>query len=290
MTQADIPIIFDPRRKRAIRARAVRLNPGDDFLWQHMAEDLTERLADVSRIFEDILVIGPIGKYQGQILGSRIAEDRPKITLAALDGGKRGDNDILLLDDELLSFGEHSYDLIISAGTLDCINDLPGMLVQLRRCLRPDGLLLSNFIGGGSLGTLKAAMMKADGGHVAAHIHPQIDLRSAADLLSRSGFALPVADLDLLRVRYSNWRILIQDLRCSGFSNMLAGDRSYLGRAYPRRLEQAWNEFAEEDGKVSEKFAFVSLSGWAPSPDQPKPAKRGSATVSLADALKPKPD
>ena len=32
-------------------------------------------------------------------------------------------------------------------------------------------------------------------------------------------------------------------------------------------------------------FEFVTLSGWAPSPDQPKAKRPGSATVRLADAL-----
>ncbi len=131
-------------------------------------------------------------------------------------------------------------------------------------------------------------MMAADGPRVAPHIHPQIELRSGADLLSRAGFALPVADLDQLTVRYSAWRSLVDDLRISGFGNMLAGKRPYLGRSYPDRLTKAWSRLAEDDGKVSEQFAFISLSGWSPSPDQPKPAKRGSGKISLAEALKPK--
>jgi NADH dehydrogenase [ubiquinone] 1 alpha subcomplex assembly factor 5 len=288
MAQSPAPEIFDPKRKRAIRDRAARSKTTDNFLWHYMAEDLAERLADVSRKFTDILMIGPIGNYTDIILGKMRNPAAIRLTYAALCSAGDNSADIILDDDEILPFDAASFDLVISAGVLDSVNDLPGMLIQTKQILRPDGLFLANILGAGSLRSLKSAMMAADGPRVMPHIHPQIDLRSSADLLSRAGFALPVADLDKLTVRYSDWRSLISDLRTAGFGNMMAGERPYLGRLYQGRLAEAWSSLAEEDGKVSEQFAFISLSGWSPSPDQPKPAKRGSGKVSLADALKPK--
>jgi NADH dehydrogenase [ubiquinone] 1 alpha subcomplex assembly factor 5 len=145
--------------------------------------------------------------------------------------------------------------------------------------------LLANLFGSGSLSSLKAVMIEADGDRISAHIHPQIDLRAMADLLVRAGFALPVADIDRLSVRYKDWRRLVDDIRAMGFGNALAGARTFLGKDYPDRLSSAWAARAEADGKVTEQFQFLQISGWAPSPDQPKPAKRGSASVSLAKIL-----
>jgi NADH dehydrogenase [ubiquinone] 1 alpha subcomplex assembly factor 5 len=263
------PKIFDPRRRMALRARALDMGVERSFLLQHIAEELAERLELVSRDFTRALLIGPIGYFASGLLAGRDIEIVSKP----------------MLDEEALPYPEGEFDLILSAGTLDSVNDLPGALVQMRRCLKPDGLFLGTLFGAGSLGTLKAAMLEADGGQVRAHVHPQIDLLAISELMTRAGFALPVADIDLLDVRYSDWRRLVADLREAGVGNMLAGPRGF-SRAFPARLDAAWTKLAESDGKTRERFTFLQLSGWAPAASQPQPARRGSGTVSLADALK----
>ena len=285
MADSTPPEIFDRGRRAAMRSRAASRNAPDDFLWQYMAEELQERLAIVNRDFADMLIIGPIARYATQILGDR----NPKITIAALSPAEAAGDTVILEEDDL-PFARESFDLVISAGTLDSVNDLPGSLIQLRRSLKPDGLLLASLFGAGSLAALKKTMMRADGERARPHIHPQIDLRSAADLVSRAGFALPVADQDDLDVRYSDWRRLVSDLRDMGIGNALAGDRHYLGKAYLGRMDEGWSALTEADQKVTEKFVFLQLSGWAPSPDQPKPAKRGSGKVSLTSVLSQKAD
>ncbi len=285
MANSTPPEIFDRSRRVSMRSRAASRNAPDDFLWQYMAEELQERLAMVSRDFTDMLIIGPIARYTAQILGDR----NPKITIATLSPAEVGDGAVILEEDNL-PFARESFDLVISAGTLDSVNDLPGSLIQLRRSLKPDGLLLASLFGAGSLAALKKTMMRADGERARPHIHPQINLRSAAGLMSRAGFALPVADQDELDVRYSDWRRLVSDLRDMGIGNVLAGEKHYLGKAYLGRMDEGWSALAEADQKVTEKFVFLQLSGWAPSPDQPKPAKRGSGKVSLASVLSQKAD
>jgi NADH dehydrogenase [ubiquinone] 1 alpha subcomplex assembly factor 5 len=283
------PILFDPRRKQAVMNRAAGMPhdgsnaASDKFLWQYMADDIAERLAAVSREFASTLFIGPIGQYAAQILAGR----QTVVTIAGLCHEERRNCADMQIDEEHLPFEPGSFDLIVSAGTLDSLNDLPGNLIQMRRILIPDGLLLATMFGAENLPKLRSAMLKADGARVSAHIHPQIELRSAADLLSRTGYALPVADIDNLNVRYSSVQRLVHDLRRSGLTNKLAGVRAFCGKNYLGKLEDAWREHADADGKVAEQFAFISLSGWAPSPDQPKPARRGSGKMSLADALKP---
>lgn len=279
------PEIFDRRRRHALRARAAGRSR-DDFLWHNIAQDMTERLSAVTRTFEHALIIGPIGRWQTEILPPNVP-----CTLAPLrdtNVGAAADtaNDApIALEEDRLPFLPGSFDLVISAGTLDSVNDLPGALIQIRRLLRPDGLFLGHMFGAGTLGTLKAMLLEADADRVTPHIHPQIDLRSAADLIVRAGFTLPVADQDMSAVRYGNWRSIVSDIRDAGVGNALAGPRSYLGKDIALRLDHAFVARADAHGKVTEGFAHIYLSGWAPSENQPRPAKRGSGQVSLADIL-----
>jgi NADH dehydrogenase [ubiquinone] 1 alpha subcomplex assembly factor 5 len=286
-SKTPAPQIFDRRRREALRERAGRravLGEGaDNFLWQHIAEDLADRLAYVTRDFRDVLIIGPMTAYADLILGDRSASR----TLAALSQSEATTDACVVIQEDALPFDPESFDLIITAGTLDSVNDLPGALVQLRRCLKPDGLMLGSMFGAGTLMRLKGAMMIADGDRAIPHIHPQIDLRSAADLLTRAGFTLPVADQDNMPVRYSSIARLISDVRDMGVGNALSGQRPYFGKAALARLVSAWADMVDIDGKVEEQYTIIHISGWAPSTDQPKPARRGSGTVSLASILKP---
>ena len=208
--------------------------------------------------------------------GSQILADREVVITA-----------VQIVEEDQLPFAPASFDLLICAGTLDSVNDLPGAFVQIRRCLRPDGLFLGHMFGAGTLASIKSALLEAEGEKASAHIHPQIGLRSAADLLTRAGFALTVVDTDTTTVRYSNWRTLVSDLRDMGVGNALAGPRASLSCDITRHLDTAWQAKASDDGKVKERFVHIHLSGWSPSEDQPKPAKRGSGSVSLASILSP---
>ncbi len=281
MSANDIPEIFNPRRRRAMLDRAANLRSTDAFLWQHMADALTEQLAVVSRQFERVLFIGPIGHWAKHILGNQTSE----VQYAPLCPTDAAIMQCAVVCEDTLLYLPGSFDLIISAGTLDSVNDLPGALIQIRRMLVPDGLFLSVLFGAGSLAALRSVLMQADGDRAMPHIHPQIELRSAADLLSRTGFALPVADADTLHVRYRDWRTLVRDIRACGTGNALAGIRPFPGKEWIRNIDSAWAQARSEDGKVSEQFVFLNLSAWSPSPAQPKPAARGSGTVSLTNAL-----
>lgn len=277
------PEIFDRQRRRALRERA-GARSGDAFLWDYVANDLAERLAVVKRGFQDVLIIGPIANWRDKILplGNRSVVHAPLSATEAMD------DSIPVIQEDFLPFDTASFDLVISAGTLDSVNDLPGALIQIRRIIKPDGLFLGHMFGAGTLATLKSAMLAAEGMSAASHIHPQIDLRNAADLLARAGFALPVADQDVLPVRYADWRTVAADLRNAGVGNALAGPRRYLGTDFIQRLDAEWRANADSDGRVLEHYAHINMSGWAPSSSQPQPAKRGSAQVSL-NAVLPRP-
>jgi NADH dehydrogenase [ubiquinone] 1 alpha subcomplex assembly factor 5 len=290
VNEQSAPEIFCNRRRTAYRNRAgyritARGCVADLFLWQHIADELRERLMAVSRDFEHILIIGPLANWAQYIIADRSAT----VTCAALCDAERSKDALLFDSEDRLPIANESYDVIITAGTIDSVNDLPGSLIQMRRSLRPDGLLLATLFGAGTLSALKSAMMSAAPDMVQPHIHPQIDIRQAADLLQRTGFTIPVADVDNVDIAYRDWRRLVDDLRDMGVGNALMGDRRYLGRGFAAQLDKAWHAMADDNGRVRERFSLLHLSGWSPSPDQPKPAQRGSATMSLAAALRAKP-
>ncbi len=276
------PTIFDRNARRRHRDRAQPDFAAHDFLRAAMLDGLAERLDAVTRPFRHIL---DLGCFDGQFPappGAQVARLDPGFAFARAAGGVQGDED-------RLPFADRSFDLVVSAGVLDQIDDLPGALTLIRRVLRPDGLFLGAFVGGGSLPRLRAALRVAEAERPVARLHPQVDVRSAGDLLMRAGFTLPVADIETLEVRYRDFGRLLGDLRGMGASNMLA-ERRPIGRAALATAAAAFADLADPDGRVSEQFNLIFLTGWAPDPSQPLPAKRGSATASLADALKPKPD
>jgi SAM-dependent methyltransferase len=269
--------IFDRALRRKRRDRAARRYEG--FVREHMLEGIHDRLIGVKREFRDVL---DLGSFAGgfDLPGTAITRIDAGAAFAAQAGGVQGDED-------RHPFAEASFDLVVSIGVLDQVNDVPGALALARRALRPDGLFLGAFLGAGTLATLKSVFLHAEGDRPVARFHPQIDVRAAGDLLGRAGFALPVADVETLTVRYSSIFSLLTDLRGMAATNLLPGTPP-LTRGVLARAAQGFAERADPDGKTAERFEIVYLTGWAPDASQPKPAKRGSAMASLAEALKGK--
>ncbi|MEA3064868.1 MAG: hypothetical protein QOJ27_1314 [Sphingomonadales bacterium] len=275
---------FDRSLRRRRRDRAARRSGEADYLHRLMADELIERLAFVKRDFRKALDLGCAGGY----LTGRLRERGLEVVPCDAGAGFARRAGGVQADEDRLPFADAAFDLVVSAGALDGVNDLPGALLLIRRSLRPDGLFLGAFAGAGTLPRLKRAMLAADAveGGAAARVHPQIDVRAAGDLLARAGFALPVVDTQPVDVRFPGLLALVRDLRAMGATNILAQrSRRPIGR---HGLAAAIADFEDGEGKTAERFEILHLLGWAPSPDQPKPARRGSATVSLAEALKPR--
>jgi SAM-dependent methyltransferase len=276
------PDIFDRARRARQRDRMLPAFADHDFLYRAMLDELLDRLSDVQRDLPEALVIGcPDGSARAALeaMGKRVACVDPGFLAARAAGGVQ-------VDEDALPFVDDSFDLILACGTLDSVNDLPGALILMRRVLRPDGLMLAAFAGAGSLPRLKAALLAAEGDRPAQHVHPQVDVRSAGDLLSRAGFAMPVADGDVLTIRYGDIVRLMHDLRYMGAGNALTPPPPALTRDVLMRAASHFADAADLDGRTAEQIALIYLSGWKPDPSQAKPARRGSATVSLAAALK----
>ena len=207
---------------------------------------------------------------------------------AAMLAGRAGPR--VALDEERLPFASESLDLVVSTLGLHWTNDVVGALIQIRRALRPDGLFIGAFLGGATLTELRQALTTAEDeilGGAGSRVSPFADSRDATGLLQRAGFALPVGGVDRVEVSYEHPLRLLADLRQMGETNVLA-DRHPRGltRTLLARAAELYAErFAGADGRVTATFEIVTLTGWAPHPDQQQPLKPGSAKMRLADAL-----
>ena len=281
--------IFERKAWRRHRERAAQ-SGCVDFLHAEIAVRLIERLVAVDRGFRQVLDLGVHSGALSRLLaeqpgiGQVVALD-PALDFIALQKGMR-----VAADPELVPFRDGAFDLVISALALHWAADLPGVLIQLRRALKPDGLLLAAMFGGATLTELRTALIEAelaeeDG--ASPRVSPTVELADAAALLQRAGFAMPVADADTITVTYSDMLGLMRDLRGMGETNALAiRRRAGLRRTTLARAAAIYRErFAEGDDRVRATFEIVYLTGWAPDVGQPKPLRPGSATLRLADAL-----
>ncbi len=284
--------IFD-RRLHAMRRSRAALRYGEySFLKQRAAEDIAERLDAINRSFGEVL---DVGSHDGCISKALTQSDLPKDRVgniltcdlspafAELTGG-------VCVDEEALPFASETFDLAVSALSLHWVNDLPGALIQICHVLKPDGLFIGAVFGGRTLNELRSCLTEAEEevrGGAAPRVSPFLDMQDGARLLQRAGFAMPVSDTDVVTVRYDNMFRLLADLRGMGETASFADRRAPpLTRTILARATQIYAErVSDPDGRIRATFEIVSMSGWAPSPDQPKPKRPGSATTRLADAL-----
>ncbi|WP_371126069.1 methyltransferase domain-containing protein [Bradyrhizobium sp.] len=270
------PILFDRGLLRVRQSRALGLGAAT-FLLDRVAEDMAERLHAVLREFTEGADIGTAGEQVRSVLAGRVG------SLASVelpDAESRG-----------LGLAPDTLDLAVSALALQFVNDLPGVLAQIRGALKPDGLLLAAMTGGDTLTELRQSFAAAEAeceGGVSPRVAPFADLREIGALLQRTGFALPVTDVDRVVVRYDSAFALMADLRRMGATNILVERRrSPTRRATLLRMAQLYSErFADSDGRIRATFDIIWLSGWAPHASQQQPLKPGSAKASLAEAVK----
>ncbi len=284
---------FDRATIRHRRDRAAKTLAEADFLLAHVREALIDRLSDVNRQFTRIAVIGASDGSIARMLTARYdPEYLVQIDLSEAMALNASDPSFftIVADEEMLPFAEESFDLIVAPLTLHTVNDLPGALIQMRRALVPDGLLIAAMLAGDTLAPLRDAFARAEMetvNGVSPRISPMADLRDLGGLLQRAGLALPVADKDTLTVRYSSPLRLLHDLRAMGESNALTERRRVFLRrdTFLRAMEILTQDHADTDGKTPVRFDIAFLHGWAPSPEQQQPLRPGSAKMRLADAL-----
>lgn len=288
MTEAPQQIIdtelLTGRKRRAVN-RAVA---GADFLMQRAAEDLAERLATVSRRFSRAAALFCVTPHaRDMIHASGKVEEAVRVEA---DSGFLGGEPGIVAAPGHVPLDPASIDLAVSLLSLQDENDVPGMLVQIRRALRSDGLFLGAMAGAGTLTELRESLLAAEAeltGGASPRVLPFADVRDAGALLQRAGFALPVADAETVTVRYATMFDLMADLRAMGATNPLSGrSRRPVTREFFARAAAIYAErFSDPDGRIRATFSFIWMSGWAPDASQQKPLRPGSANVSLAKVL-----
>ena len=277
----DAPLI----RKRLARARRTGFA---DFLVARAVDDLSDRLGAVLREFPHALDLAtPVPAAASWLRASGRAQSVIRLAPVAEPGGPG--LAVAVGDPETLPFGDRSFDLAVSLLALQHANDLPGALVQIRRALRPDGLFVGCLLGGRTLTELRQVLTQAESeveGGASPRVAPFAEVRDVGGLLQRAGFALPVADVETVTVRYGDPFGLMRDLRAMGLTNALRERRGGLRRATLMRAAALYAErFADPDGRLRATFEMIWLSGWVPHESQQKPLRPGSAQARLADAL-----
>lgn len=288
------PRIFDRALLRARLDRAAPRYADADFLKRRAAEDAVVRLEAIMRDFPLAVDLGARNGAFREALAQSDAASRVGFLVEAdispkMLAGRQGPR--LVADEEQLPFAYGKLDLVISTLALHWTNDVIGALIQIRRALKPDGLFIASLFGGSTLTELRQSLLAAEmelTGGAGPRVSPFADANDAAALLQRAGFALPVADVDRVTVRYAHPLKLLADLRAMGETSVLAErhpkplTRTILARAFEIYVEK----FAEPDGRVPASFEILTLTGWTPAESQQKPLKPGSAKMRLADALK----
>lgn len=289
MSGNPVEPIFDPALATARKLRALNAAvPGADFMMRNAVDDLVERLAAVPRRFDraaTLFCATPAAKT-ALVASGKVGDVARVEAIAALLGGEDG----IVAAPETVPFEPENLDFAVSLHHLHEVNDLPGMLAQIRRALKPDGLFLACLAGAGTLAELREALLAAETeltGGASPRVAPFADVRDAGALLQRAGFALPVADHETVTVRYDSIFSLMRDLRAMGAtSSLVLRSRKPAPKAlFMRAAEIYAARFSDPDGRVRATFSTVWLSGWAPHASQQKPARPGSATVSLAKVL-----
>jgi SAM-dependent methyltransferase len=279
--------VFDRAAVRRHRDRAARGVAAVADVLADTAGRLLDRLDDTTRTFTAALDIGGRGVVAPLLRARGIATLACDLSprMAARAGAPA-----VAADEEWLPFAAGSFDLIVASLSLHWVNDLPGCLIQIRQALRPDGLFLASLPALGTLAELRGALTGAEAaltGGASPRVSPFPDLRDCAGLLQRAGFALPVADVEDIRLLYADPMRLLRDLRAAGESNAVAlRDR----RTPPRVLfPAALAALPDAEGRSVATLRLAVLTGWAPGPGQPVPLIPGSATHSLADVLRENP-
>lgn len=277
--QQTPPILFNRPRLRAQAQRAAPHFAQHAFLWHEAAARVEESLSFIARRFPRILAFGAQGFT---------APTGATLLHAAF--APLGNQPQVIVDEERLPFAPESFDAALCLLNLHVVNDVPGALAQLQRCLKPDGLLMAVVFGGETLRELRsifASVEAARNGGVSPRVAPFMDVRDSGALLQRAGFALPVADSEIFTVSYDNLFALMHEIRGMGQANML---QQQLQHFTPRGFfidaaKRYAKEHSDSDGRITATVEFITLTGWKPAANQQQPAKRGSGKISLKDVF-----
>jgi len=294
--------VFDRAAKKLQKDRAIERDARAasrtvDYVRDEVADRMMERLLDIKRKFDTILDLG-----SGPGHFSKLLEPDKTRKVLMIDSSEKTlnrdeDSEFEVEVERLHADEEHLLDVvepnsqeaIVSCLSLQWVNDLPGVLVQIKEALQPDGLFLGALFGGDTLFELRTSLQLAEvdlEGGISPHVSPMTDTRDISNLLSRAGFTLLTVDVDEVKVAYPSMWELMEDLRDMGESNAIIGRRHFLHRDTLAAASAIYKELhGNDDGTVPATFQVIYMIGWKPAPTQPKPLERGTAKTNLKEVL-----
>nr|POF15208.1 arginine-hydroxylase ndufaf5, mitochondrial [Quercus suber] len=314
--------VFDSRTKwiHKERAAANALQSRQvDYLRDEVAARLCDRLLDINRNFPNVLDFGsnacniariltrpnpdlesdkkvtePISKRIGSITCTDTSE-----RLLYRDQHEPWNNEInitreVLKNPEYVPYKPETFDLAMSSLSLHWINDIPSVLTQINRCLKPDAPFIAAMSGGDNLFELRGSLQLAEQerlGGIGAHVSPAADVRDVGNLLTRAGFKLLTVDVDDIIVDYPNIFALMSDLQAMGESNAaLTREPGGLNRNVLLATEAIYRELygeQQDDGvrTIPATFRTIYMIGWKESTDTPQPLQRGTGQADLSEVL-----
>ncbi|EPQ58979.1 S-adenosyl-L-methionine-dependent methyltransferase [Gloeophyllum trabeum ATCC 11539] len=294
--------VFDRHAKVLQRDRSATRDGGarsrtTDYVRDEVADRMIERLLDIKRKFNTILDLGSGPGHFSKLLDAEVTnkavllESSEKLLHRDPDSEFEVEVERIHADEErLLDVVEpNSQEAIVSCLSLHWINDLPGVLVQIKEALKPDGVFIGAMFGGDTLFELRTSLQLAElerEGGISPHVSPMTDTRDVSNLLGRAGFTLLTVDIDEVRVAYPSMFELMEDLQDMGESNAIVGRRNFIHRDTLAAASAIYKALhGNEDGSVPATFQIIWMIGWKPAPTQPKPLERGSAKKSMKDVL-----
>lgn len=288
--ESSPPILFDRRYLRKRRDRAATEFSQTDFLLVEAAERAAESISFMARAFPVVVELGSHTGQLASLLRGRAGTQHYVQCDLSHPMLQQSDGLRIAADEEWLPFAENSVDAVVSVLSLQWVNDLPGTLAQIKRVLKPDGLFFAMLPGGKTLQELRRVFAETEEawfGGTSPRVAPFLDVRDAGALLQRAGFALPVADTETINVGYEHAFALFEELRSAGEVNMLAArTRRYLPWQFFVDVASRYAQQFRDGESITATLELVSMTGWKPAATQQQPAKRGSGTLSLTEALR----
>ncbi len=279
-------LLFDRALYRKRRNKSAEGFEQHDFLHKLVEERAAERLDAMDKYFEQALIIGATTntlshhpKLGHSIFADFAPQRLPRHTHRCT------------LDEEMLPIANQSLDVIISLLSFHTINDIPGALIQMRRALKPDGLLLIITAGAQTLKELRESLAHGEMlscGGLSPRVSPFLEVRDAGSLLQRAGLALPVVDNEILTLSYPNMLALTDELRKAGEAHIMSERKNHMTVRHIIQQADSYyrDNHSDNEGRISSTIELLYLTAWAPHPSQQAPAKRGSGNVNLHDFLK----
>ncbi|KZO98182.1 S-adenosyl-L-methionine-dependent methyltransferase [Calocera viscosa TUFC12733] len=294
--------VFDRRAKRMQKDRAASADNGDqsrlvDYVRNEVADIMIERLQDIKRQFDCVLDLGSGPGHLTKLIDPEMVSKVTMIDLShhTLHRDAKEEFEVEVdrqqMDEEELmaNIPRNSQDAVVSCLSMHWINDLPGMLVQIKEVLKPDGVFLGALFGGDTLFELRSALQVAETereGGLSPRVSPMTQTQDMSNLMGRAGFSLLTVDIDEVKISYPSMWELLEDLKAMGESNAVIGRRHYIPRDTLIAASAIYEALhGSEDGTVPATFQVIYVIGWKPAPTQPKALDRGAGKTNLRDVL-----